>query len=493
MKKKIGVLISVLLLSLLANTTKVSAANDGTSYSYDGYIYDYNFNVQETPAAFQLERAITEDAFAGIGVQGIDDVSTSEDGRIFLTDTLSSRVFVMDSDGNYITAIKTIKNAEGKIELDEKGNQIVLSNPEGTFAFDQDKELYIADTGNKRIIVLDLDTYQLKKVITRPENMTGNSEFKPSKIAVDHAKRVYAIVQSSYEGIIELTAEGSFIGYYGVNIPQINPVEYFWKSIATDAQKSLMKKSYAPAFNNIAIDGEGFVMAVTYDSAASDMVFRLNAKGENVLRERDSIPVIGDYYSGNSTDCTQFTDLAVTDYGLYALLDKHDGKIFIYDFDGSLLNIFGTNGSCVGEFKNASGIAWLGDNLVVTDSAYRCAYILNPTEFGTSMLRGSEEYYNGKWDEALQYFQNTLNLCGNYEVAYTGIGKNYLMKEQYKDAMYYFKLGNNRDYYSEAYYGYRGEEIGKHFGIIAVLVVGLITLLVVTEVRYHVKEGKVKS
>lgn len=493
MKKKMIGFISVLLLSLMADTAPVYAANDGSSYAYDGYVYDYNNNVLETPAAFQMERVLDEDDFGGMTILGIDDVCTSTDGRIFLTDTLSSRIFVMDSDGNFITAIKTIWNSNGKIELDEGGNQVVLTNPEGTFVYEQENELYIADTGNKRIVVLDLDTYQLKRMINEPENLTGNTEFKPSKVAVDHANRIYAVVQSSYEGIVELAADGSFIGYYGVNVPTVNLVEYFWKSIATDAQKAQMSKSYAPAFNNIAIDGEGFVMAVTYDSAAEDMVFRLNAKGENVLREEGNTFVVGDTYYMSSTDTSQFVDLAVTDYGVYALLDKHDGKIFIYDFDGVLLNVFGTNGDSVGEFKTASSISWLGDKLVVTDSSYRCAYILDPTEFGLSMLRGSEEYYNGNWDTALEYFENSLTLCGNYEVAYNGIGKNYLMKEQYEEAMYYFKLGNNRDYYSEAYYGYRGERIGEHFGIIAVLAVGFIALLVVSEIRYHAKEGKVKS
>lgn len=493
MKNKTIVVLSVLLLSLIANTSTASAYNDGKSYHYDGYIYDFDHNVQETPAAFVLERVIDESSLGGMSLQGVDDVSTSEDGRIFLTDTLSSRIFVLDSQGTFLTVIKTIWNADGKIEIDANGNQVVLGNPEGTFVYDLDRELYIADTANRRIIVLDLDTYRLKKMITEPEHMTGTTEFKPSKVAVDHAKRIFAIVPSSYEGIIELASDGSFIGYYGVNVPSVNLIDYFWKSIATDQQKALMSKSYAPAFHNIAVDGEGFVMAVTYDSSAQDMVFRLNAKGENVLREEGNTLVVGDIYTMDSGEHSQFVDLAVTDYGLYALLDKRDGRIFIYDFDGVLLNVFGTNGNSTGEFKQASSIAWLGDRLVVTDSSYRCAYVLHPTEFGSAMLQASEEYYNGNWDVALNHFRTTLTLCTNYEVAYAGIGKNYLMQEEYEKAMYYFKQGNNRDYYSEAYYGYRGEQIEEKFPIIAIIVLGGIIALVVSEVRYHVKEGKVKA
>ena len=45
-------------------------------------------------------------------------------------------------------------------------------------------------------------------------------------------------------------------------------------TFASDEQKKQMAKVYAPAFNNIALDGEGFVMAVTYDLSALNSPFR---------------------------------------------------------------------------------------------------------------------------------------------------------------------------------------------------------------------------
>ena len=41
------------------------------------------------------------------------------------------------------------------------------------------------------------DTYVHKRTIEKPENMSGVSEFKPSKIAVDTSDRIYIVVQSS--------------------------------------------------------------------------------------------------------------------------------------------------------------------------------------------------------------------------------------------------------------------------------------------------------
>ena len=489
MKIKSAILILIIL--VLAIEPAVILASDGKSCIYDGYIYDYWGDALESPAAFQLECVIDENSFGGMKVQGINDVCTSKDGRIFLVDTLESRIHVMNEDGEMIKSIKVIRDENNKIVLDPiTGSQLVLTQPQGVFVHEKQHELYIADTGANRVIVLNSDTYVHKRTIEKPENMSGVSEFKPSKIAVDTSDRIYIVVQSSYEGIIELNEDGTFSRYFGVNSPTVNLIDYFWKSIASDEQKEKMKKNFAPAFNNVALDGEGFIFAVTYDSASQDSVFRLNSQGKNVLREMGNTFVVGDIWSmGSKKENSQFVDVAVTDYGTYAVIDRLKGRIFLYNFDGELLNVFGSIGKLKGEFQIPSAISWLNDKLVVSDSTLKCAYILAPTQFGEAILRANEYYYYGKWDEALGWFEKAVELNANYEIGYTGIGKNYLMKDDYKKAMYYFKLGNAKTYYSQAYNGRRAEVLKENFWIVAVLFVILIGVIVGSEIRYFKKKG----
>lgn len=485
-----AVLAAVMMLPMTVQAT----AADGSNVVYDGYTYDYYGNAKESPAAFVLERTITAENLNGTKLSSVDDVCTSRDGRIFFIDSLESRMNILDSDGSYLHSVKLLRNSEGKIALDDEGNQIMLTNPEGVWVHEQEQEIYIADTGAQRIVVLNLEDYSLKRIIGRPDNLSGNAQFKPSKIAVDFANRIYVVVQSSYEGILELTAEGDFSGYYGVNVPFYSFLDYFWKSISSDEQKAQMSKTYAPAFNNITLDGEGFVMAVTYDTSAQDYVFRLNSKGENVLREQENMSVIGDFWSLHSDDLgSQFVDIAVTDYGTYALLDRTKGRIFLYDFDGQILNVFGSTGNLKGEYKSPVAIAWLGDKLVTADKTLKCLYILAPTAFGQAVLDGNESYYFGRWDEAMAAFERAVALNANYEVAYSGIGKNYLMKNDYKTAMYYFKLGNNREFYSKAYNGYRGQWLEEHFGIVMTLLLLLVGAVIWSEARYHRNQGKKKK
>jgi len=197
--------------------------------------------------------------------------------------------------------------------------------------------------------------------------------------------------------------------------------------------------------------------------------------------------VIGDLQTENPS---AFVDIAVKPYGTYALLDKTYGHVFLYNFDGELLCVFGSKGSAVGQFKTPSSIAWLGDKLIIGDADLKCAYVYDPNAFGSALLKAGEAYYNGDWDIATAHFEEVLRLCANLETAYVGIGKNLLMKEDYEGAMYNFKLGNNREFYSKAYKGYRSIVMKENFWIIAVVAVVFIGAVLGSEVRYHQKQKR---
>ena len=476
-----------LLAALMLFTTAFAA--DGTSNVYQGYTYDFFRNIKSTPAPFVLSQVIDSAAVKKTGrtIETVTDVATAADGRIFIVDRINSIIYILDENGQYQSFLKNIKD-ENKKNAQINGQNVSLNGPEGVFYHEKADELYVCDTANQRILVLDgANNYAFKRAILRPENMTGMTEFKPSKITVDNADRIYVVVQSSYEGIIELNEDGTFSRYFGVNEPQINMIDFLWKSLASDKQKEKMGKTYAPAFNNVTLDGEGFVMAVTSDSASADKVFRLNYAGANVLREMGNTMVIGDLQTENPS---AFADIAVKPYGTYAVVDKTYGHVFLYNFDGELLCVFGSKGSAVGQFKTPSTIAWLGDKLIIGDADLKAAYIYEPTDFGTALLKAGEAYYNGDWDIATAHFEEVLRLCANLETAYVGIGKNLLMKEDYEGAMYNFKLGNNREFYSKAYKGHRSNVMKENFWIIAVVAVVFIGSVLGSEVAYHKKQKR---
>jgi len=461
------------------------AVNADNTRDYN-YIYDYWGNANNSVAAFQFGYAIDKTAAGQYKISSIDDIYVSG-GKIYMIDSVESRLHIFDDQYQFIKSIKLIRNQNNKIVVNEDNVQMMLTKPEGVFVSEDTGEIYIADTGAERIIVLDKDQYFLKRVIERPDNMVGVTAFKPSKLVVDSAGRIFIVVQGSYEGIIELNKDGSFSRYFGVNKPKVNILDYFWKSIASDVQKEKMKKVYAPSFNNLEIDSEGFIYATTQDTAAQEMVFRLNSKGENVIRSLGYAPIIGDLSMGSDANVSKFVDIAVSDYGTYALLDQAKGRVFIYNFDGNLLNIFNSIGDMKGNVKEPSSIAWLDDKLIIADKKLGSAFVFYPTEFGKAALGAAEEYYHGNWEKAGELLKKAVELNANYDIAYVGIGKNLLMQDKYEEAMYYFKLGNDRTYYSKAYNGYRNILIQKNFGYVIGIFLIFAFGIIYSEYKYHRK------
>ncbi|HEY8363170.1 MAG TPA: tetratricopeptide repeat protein [Tissierellaceae bacterium] len=448
------------------------------------YIYDCWGFPQKSIPAFELVDIIDRSDTGNIPLMSLDDVYVSN-GKIYLIDSVESRLNIFDEGKNLLASIKVIRNEENKIVVDPETNtQLILKNPEGVFVKEDTGEIYIADTGGERIIVLDNQKYYLKKIIERPSNMVGVTVFRPSKIVVDNAGRIYAVVQGGREGIIELNSDGSFSRYFGVNKPRTSIIEYFWKNLASEVQKEKIRKVYAPSFNNIDIDQEGFIYATTSDSAAVHKVFRLNAKGENVLRRADKI--VGDLIHTEDQTPSMFVDIAVSDFGAYALLDKANGRIFIYSFDGDLLNIFGGLGYSKGSFQEPTSIAWDGRTLIVTDKKLVKAFIFHPTRFGEVALGAVESYYHGRWEEAAELFEKALAMNSNYDVAYVGIGRNLLMQDRYEEAMYYLKLGNDKEYYSKAYSGYRNLIIQENFIWFVTLFLIFVVYIIYSECQ-HIK------
>ncbi|NSW91177.1 MAG: hypothetical protein HPY74_11010 [Firmicutes bacterium] len=480
------------LLLLLCFTTIFSLIIPGISvnaeYTFEtNYIYDSWRYPQKSIPAYELVETIDYTNMDNIPLSSVDDVFVSN-GKIYLIDSVESRLNIFDENNKLIISVKLLKDKDNKIVVDPETNtQVILKNPEGVFVKEDIKEIYIADTGNERIIILDSEKYFLKRIIKRPDNMVGVTVFRPSKIVVDNAGRIYTVVQGNHEGIIELNNDGSFSRYFGVNKPKTSIIEYFWKTIASEAQKEKMGKVYAPSFNNLDIDQEGFVYATTFDAAAVDKVFRLNAKGENVLRGAGENKIIGDLTDADYQLKSMFVDIAVSDFGAYALLDKARGRVFIYNFDGDLLNVFGGLGNIKGNLQEPTSIAWYSKKIIITDKKLVKAFIYQQTEFGEAALGAAESYYHGRWDEAAVLLEKALSLNSNYDVAYAGIGKNLLMQDKFEEAMYYLKLGNDRAYYSKAYNGYRAQKIQEEFIWFALVVLIFIGYIIYSEYRYYKK------
>ena len=237
--------------------------------------------------------------------------------------------------------VRTDETVEKVItSFDNRGREDSFSAPTGVYV-SKKEELYIADRENKRIVVLNMDD-ELVRIVENPQSdVLGNGfVFKPLKIAVDYADRIYCIAQNMFQGIMVFETDGNFSGFFGTINVTLSPWEKFWKKVATKEERKNQTLYIATEFTGIDIDTDGFVYATNIDATGEQGVRRLNPRGEDVIKKGRNKNVGGDLWiSGYGTygGPSQITDVVYRGHGIYSLLDRKRGRIFTYDHEGNLL------------------------------------------------------------------------------------------------------------------------------------------------------------
>ncbi len=381
------------------------------------------------------------------------DLFVTSDRLIYVLDSGNRRIVVLDE---HLQLLRTIQ------DFTNEGRQDQFADPQGIFVTD-DKQIYVADTGNNRIVHLD-DTGNVVKIIDNPQSelLLSTFVFQPAKVVVDHAGRVYTLSIGVFDGFMEFNSDGTFSSFYGANRVQVDPIEYVWKLLSTEEQRSRMVQFTPTEFTNLDIDADGFIYATSGDESG-EPIKKLNAQGVDILRREGPESPIGDlrYYVDDGP--SRLIDIDVTHNEIYSVLDSKRGRIFTYNGDGYLLYVFGGLGNRVGEFRTPRAIERVGDKFLVLDQALGEITVFEPTEYGRTLNDAVQAYDEGNEELAASLFQKAVSLNANLEYAYNGIGKAKLREGQYAEALMYFAESMDRKYYSKAFLLYRKEVLRSYF------------------------------
>ena len=303
---------------------------------YDSYNYDYRKYIHYTPAPYIPERTVSGLDFTYNGealgeLNNPQDMCQAPNGDIYIVDTNNNRIVVLDfAMKNVVKVITTFTN---------NGEEDKFRSPNGVCVSERGW-LYVADTNNKRVVVLD-ENDQLVQIINNPqsESLDDNFVFSPMKVTVDYADRVYVIANRMFEGIMVFESNGQFSNFFGTINVEISAWEKFWKRLATKEERANQQLYIPTEFTGIDIDPEGFVYASNIDKAGVQGVRRLNPRGEDVIKKGENENVGGDLQIEGSSDyagASQFTDVVYREKGIYSCLDRMRGRIFTYDHEGNL-------------------------------------------------------------------------------------------------------------------------------------------------------------
>ena len=439
------------------------------------YNYDYWGNQLAAPQAFTPGQVLRgEDLGIGSFLRP-SDVFVDRHDTIYLLDSGRNRVVILEPDMSLRRVIDAFDNG---------GQADGFNAPEGLFV-DHEGEIYVADTENGRIVQLGPEG-QFRRAFGRPESnlIPSNFVYKPSKLVLDSARRLYVIAHNVNQGIIELDLDGGFTAFIGAIPVQPNPWDYIWKRLSTAAQRAAMASFVPTEYNNIAIDEQGFlyVTSGTLSEYQEIPVRRLNLTGTDIMRRREGFPVAGDlhylYTGAGPRGPSIFVDVAVNpESSTYACLDRKRGRIFSYDEDGNLLYIYGNLSEQDGQFMSPTAIERFGRGLLVTDAQLNTLTRLDVTTYADQIQSALIAHGSGRYEDAAALWREVLRQNSNSELAYYGLGRTQMRTDDFAGAMTSFRLANHRRAYSDAFQLWLKDVVREYLVWIVLGVVALIAAL----------------
>lgn len=491
-KGKMICILSVLVAFFLADVCPASAQQMST---YTTYTYDNYGNIVESPGAYQFVREYAGTDLRVGALNHPSDIFVDKQQNIYIADMGNNRVVILNPDFTLKNNLEKFINPDPAYEETDFMDGFAL--PSAVYVT-EDGHLYVADTDRKRVVEFDEEIQFVREIGCPESEILGEDYvFAPVSLVVDSSKRIYVMVKNENSGILELAADGSFIGYFGAQKVSRTIFDWFKTLFMTKEQKSRIAKIIPRIYSGMAIDGKDFIWltsnSLTQDQRMSYMtskasedapIKRLNPGGADVLVRN------GKYAPGGDLrEVSSLVDVAVKDNGIYSLLDNSYNKIFTYDPNGNLLYAFGGAGSQDGCMTLASACAYLGDDLLVLDIEDNVLIHYGITGYGRAIQNALLADRDKDFQASLEYWSQVRKANGNLELAYKALGNNYLRNGYYEQAMDCYENGADKEGYSKAFQYVRTAWVKEHF----LLVVGVFLLVFAVWVlfkRYVNKENR---
>ena len=447
-------------LAVVFFTSGIAAVPVSAETPYRTYTMDGWGRVLETQTAYLPNETIIK--FGEEFLNSPNDLFITDDGEIYVADTGNSRIIVGNEAGELVKII-----GEG-----------ILNTPRGVYVT-EDKHVYVADSEGMAVYEFDEEGNKINEYGKPESPLYGDKiEYKPSKLVVNDAGIMYIICSSNTNGIVEISPDegGTFLGYFGANAASADPMLVLRRAIATEAQRAKMVSNIPSTPDNLAIDEKGLIYTVTRGEEYNSLR-RLNIAGKNLI-----------------TDCDAYDEspgaVAVGNHdNVYVASTK--GYIYEYNKQGELLFVFGAkdDGSQrVGLSTQVTSIKIdTHDNIYLLDSEKNQIQVYRPSEF-TSLLHNALYLYSkGRYTESKEPLEQVLKMNSMFDYANKAMGRALFQEENYDLATDYARLAKDYSGYSDAFWEIRNNWLKRN---IVNLIVSIILLYILIKVLKYFDKKK---
>jgi len=477
-KKVIKRILIIFMLIVLTTFFAVSQNSVSAASAYNTYTTDRNGDLIETNEAYEavyMMRSLSD----GTTLNGAKDMVIDSEDYIYIADTGNLRVLILDSNLDVVVSFGE------DFFVKPLGIAVV---DDLIYVADYGLGLVDSDIGNISIWRFDKSLNEVTQVsvLSTPSSEIleiDNFIFRPLKIAVDDNHTMYVVNEGTTSGVMIINENNRFIDYFASNSVDISLWDRIERILFSNNENVTLTKNIPTPVSNITLDGQGYYYTVTEtnsDSSTGDYLKKVNIAGTNFFP--DDMYVYSD-----------IVDVTTGSVGnVYTVTST--GFICEYDNLGNLLFMWGGKGvgnDKLGLFLSASSIAIDSNNniYVIDDSSGRNSIqIFRETPFAEQVHEALDLYNQAKYVESIDVWKNVLRYNSMFDMAYKGIGLGYQMNEEYDIAMTYFKIAQDHEDYSEAYWDSRNLAMMNHATAMMWMILGGIGVLIaisITNKKYR--------
>ncbi len=267
MKNCKRILCSFFALLLIVSSCCITA---GAGSAYQTYTYDVYGDALYSPDAYTALMSVGSDYMGlEVPIENPGDMVTDAAKNVYIADTGNNRIVVLDQYYKLNFIISEFSNDQGVPDS--------LSSPQGVFVSEPNEKygklIWVCDTGSNRIVVFD-ENGEFQRIIEEPESslFDQDSVYKPVAMAVDAYNRLYVVSSTTYQGIIVMTDEGEFTGFIGAQAVSMTAWEIIWRRFQTKEQREASEQKVSTEFNNITINQSKNLVYVTTSTIDEDTV-----------------------------------------------------------------------------------------------------------------------------------------------------------------------------------------------------------------------------
>ena len=436
-------------------------------------VVDTDYVNSNTGEQIRIPKTYTVEAvYADFGEAGTLDLARdlfidSRD-QLYIADTNNHRIVVLDSQGQLLRVLTG--PADNPIKT-----------PQGVYV-DDDGDVFIADTGNSRVLHLSPEGAFVEEFTAPESELLGEDfAFQPNKLYIDNTGNITILKRDAF---FVMNADGEFLGYAGASTVPYSLWRVILRIFGTEQQRSQIVKAKAYAYSNFLIHEDGMIYAVSAD-VNNNQIMKITSVGTNVFPSG----VYGEFLNGKRP---QFADLAVDKNGIISAVDTVTGQIYQYSPAGELLSVFGGLGNTKGQFQLPTSMAVDSTGrLYVLDGTLNNIQVFAPTRFIRAVHTAVAEYAAGDYKNARNSWQTVLEMDESYQLAHTGLGHAFMKEERWEEALEEYVLAENYTGYSKAFAEIRQVWVREHFGLcvgIIVAVLAAVVALFLLAKRYAEKE-----